>query len=49
MKLTVKAKDGKDAGEHEVAFDVLENAKGKAPKDAPINAVLNGATVHWAE
>ena len=28
MKLTVKAKDGKDAGEHEVAFDVLENAKG---------------------
>ena len=27
----------------------LENAKGKAPKDAPINAVLNGATVHWAE
>ena len=28
MKITVKAKDGKDAGEHEVAFDVLENAKG---------------------
>ena len=28
MKVTVKAKDGKDAGEHEVAFDVLENAKG---------------------
>jgi len=28
MKLTLKAKDGKDAGEHEVAFDVLENAKG---------------------
>ena len=27
----------------------LENAKGKTPKDAPINAVLNGATVHWAE
>ncbi len=28
MKVTVKAKDGKDTGEHEVAFDVLENAKG---------------------
>ena len=28
MKLTVKAKNGKDACEHEVAFDVLENAKG---------------------
>ncbi len=28
MKVTVKAKDGKDAGEHKVAFDVLENAKG---------------------
>ena len=28
MKVTVKSKDGKDAGEHEVAFDVLENAKG---------------------
>ncbi len=28
MKVTVKAKDGKDASEHEVAFDVLENAKG---------------------
>ena len=28
MKLTLKAKDGKDAGEYEVAFDVLENAKG---------------------
>ncbi len=28
MKVTVKAKGGKDAGEHEVAFDVLENAKG---------------------
>ncbi len=28
MKLTVKAKNGKDAGEHEVAFDVLESAKG---------------------
>ncbi len=28
MKVTVKAKDGTDTGEHEVAFDVLENAKG---------------------
>ena len=28
MKVTVKAKDGKDTGEHKVAFDVLENAKG---------------------
>ena len=28
MKVTVKSMDGKDAGEHEVAFDVLENAKG---------------------
>ena len=28
MKVMVKSKDGKDAGEHEVAFDVLENAKG---------------------
>ncbi len=28
MKVTLKAKDGKDAGEHEIAFDVLENAKG---------------------
>ncbi|ETX15567.1 6-phosphogluconolactonase [Roseivivax halodurans JCM 10272] len=26
----------------------LENAKGKSPKDAPINAVLDGAEVHWA-
>jgi len=28
VKVTVKAKDGKDTGEHKVAFDVLENAKG---------------------
>lgn len=27
----------------------LENAQGKLPEDAPINAVLSGATVHWAE
>jgi 6-phosphogluconolactonase len=27
----------------------LDNAHGKLPEDAPINAVLNGATVHWAE
>lgn len=29
--------------------DALNNARGKSPKDAPINAVLNGAQVHWAE
>lgn len=29
--------------------DALDNAKGKKPEDAPINAVLDGATVHWAE
>ncbi|MCI5111073.1 MAG: 6-phosphogluconolactonase [Marivita sp.] len=29
--------------------DALENARGKLPEDAPINAVLDGATVHWAE
>ncbi|MBL67456.1 MAG: 50S ribosomal protein L4 [Verrucomicrobiales bacterium] len=28
MNLTVKAKDGSDAGSHEVGFDVIENAKG---------------------
>jgi large subunit ribosomal protein L4 len=28
MKVTVKSKDGTDAGEHEIAFDVIENAKG---------------------
>lgn len=27
----------------------LENAKGKSPEEAPINAVLDGAIVHWAE
>lgn len=27
----------------------LENAQGKLPEVAPINAVLSGATVHWAE
>ncbi len=27
----------------------LENAKGKSIFEAPINAVLNGAKVHWAE
>lgn len=27
---------------------VLENARGKSVHDAPINAVLSGATVHWA-
>ena len=27
----------------------LDNAQGKLPEDAPINAVLSGATVHWAE
>ena len=29
--------------------DALNNARGKSPKDAPINAVLSGAQVHWAE
>lgn len=29
--------------------DALDNAKGKKPEDAPIIAVLDGATVHWAE
>lgn len=29
--------------------DALEAARGKVPEDAPINAVLDGATVHWAE
>lgn len=29
--------------------DALDNAKGKLPKDAPINAVIEEATVHWAE
>ena len=27
----------------------LENAHGKRPEEAPINAVLRDATVHWAE
>lgn len=27
----------------------LENAVGRSPHDAPINAVLSGMTVHWAE
>lgn len=29
--------------------NALNNARGKSPKDAPINAVLSGAQVHWAE
>jgi 6-phosphogluconolactonase len=29
--------------------DALEQAKGMTPEEAPINAVLDGATVHWAE
>ena len=29
--------------------DALKAARGKLPEDAPINAVLDGATVHWAE
>ena len=29
--------------------EALERAQGMLPEDAPINAVLNGATVHWAE
>jgi 6-phosphogluconolactonase len=28
--------------------DALENARGQAPVDAPINAVIQGGTVHWA-
>jgi 6-phosphogluconolactonase len=27
----------------------LESARGLKPREAPINAVLDGATVHWAE
>lgn len=27
----------------------LDNARGKSPVDAPINAVLDGAKIHWAE
>ncbi|MBV2361164.1 6-phosphogluconolactonase [Thalassococcus sp. CAU 1522] len=27
----------------------LEAARGKAPEDAPINAVLDGAKIHWAK
>lgn len=33
-------------GEKREAF---ENAAGRPPEDAPINAVLSGMTVHWAE
>ena len=29
--------------------DALDAARGKLPEDAPINAVIDGATVHWAE
>lgn len=29
--------------------DALESARGMTPQEAPINAVLSGATVHWAE
>lgn len=29
--------------------DALEAAQGKLPEDAPINAILDDATVHWAE
>ncbi|MHA6325930.1 6-phosphogluconolactonase [Roseivivax sp. CAU 1753] len=29
--------------------DALENARGKPVEEAPINAVLDGAIVHWAE
>ncbi|WP_417741162.1 6-phosphogluconolactonase [Salipiger sp.] len=29
--------------------EVLQNARGRAPIDAPINAVLDEAVVHWAE
>jgi len=28
--------------------DALKNARGRAPVDAPINAVIKGGTVHWA-
>lgn len=29
--------------------EVLERARGKLPEEAPINAVIDEATVHWAE
>lgn len=29
--------------------DALEAARGKLPEDAPINAVIDESTVHWAE
>jgi 6-phosphogluconolactonase len=29
--------------------DALERARGMAPEEAPVAAVLRGATVHWAE
>ena len=29
--------------------EALETARGMTPEQAPINAVLSGATVHWAE
>jgi 6-phosphogluconolactonase len=29
--------------------EALERAQGMLPEDAPINAVLDGAIVHWAE
>jgi len=29
--------------------EVLESARGKLPEEAPINAVIDEATVHWAE
>ncbi|WP_328805897.1 6-phosphogluconolactonase [Salipiger abyssi] len=29
--------------------DALENARGMPPAEAPVNAVLDEATVHWAE
>lgn len=53
ITLSAEALDGAMA-KHILIFGAekraaLDNAKGKTPKDAPINAVLNGATVHWAE
>ena len=29
--------------------DALDHARGLPPEEAPVNAVLRGATVHWAE
>ena len=54
-RITLRARVLNDAiRKHVLIFgdekrDALNNARGKSPKDAPINAVLSGAQVHWAE